>query len=446
MKFTLQFLFVLIYINSCFGQVFETICATEGGPSLKSGELIFIDINEEPIKHVRTNFIFLRKDDGTGGFQENNSDHQKYINDMINEVNNIYSNVPSSYDPTCYNGSYGVFSDTKIRFDINVMYLNNSAAWNNLNKPWCPVDPNYHLRTLNDQIAQSSQEPTLNVFFTEDEAAFQNIVINQNCPLNNLGFTSVSCSQFPDHDDSNFNQSIHMRNKFLKYYWMMNCVVDNNCQNPEWINDPPTAEEAYSWLSQGRGMAHELVHIFGYGHVSHNYCPYCLDHLMQNQSCSWGNFISPEIIGMMHHALSHTSARKYVPGDTYSNTPIAISENKIWSDNSRIYRGLSVQNGVQFQLTNELIIPSQVDILVKGTSSFTVSGATIHTPNTSSTLDLIVQENSSLTMTNSTIQNCSVSIQSGALTLDNTIIDISNSGAFSIELGSTLNINNGEIQ
>lgn len=413
---------------------------------LKSAELNYIDINDEPIKHVRANFVFLRKDDGTGGFQENNPDHQKYINDMINQLNSIYSNVPSNYDPTCYNGYYGVFSDTKIRFDVNVIYLNNSSAWNNLNKPWCPDDANYHLRTLEDQIAQGSQEPAINVFFTEDEPAFQNIVINQNCPLSNLGFTSVSCSQFPDHNNFNFNQSIHMRNRFLKYYWMMNCVVDNNCQNPEWTNDPPTEEEAYNWLSQGRGMAHELVYMFGHLHVNHNDNTHCLDHLMNNTGSSYGNFISPVIIGYMHHALSHTSARKYVPADTYSNTPIAINENKIWSDNSRIYRGLSIQNGAQFQLTNELIIPSQVDLLVKGVSSFTVSGATIHTPNTSSTLDLIDKENSTITMTNSTIQNCNVSIQSGSLTLNNTIIDISGSGSFSVELGGTLTFNSGTIQ
>lgn len=438
---------ILVLNSSIYAQDDGPFCTTIGTMELKSAELSFIDISNEPIKHIRTNFIFLRKNDGTGGFQENNPDHQQYISDMITNLNNIYSNVPSSYDPTCYNGAYGVYNDTKIRFDVNVMYLDNYSAWNNQNKPLCPDDANYHLQTLNNQIVQNNPEPAINVFFTEDEAAFQSIVINQNCPLpSNLPYTYVSCSQFPDHNNFNLNQSVHMRNVFLKYYWMMNCVVDNNCNNPDWINDPPTWEEAYSWLAAGRVQAHELAHSVGISHVNHNDCSHCLDFLMNNNGCSWGNFLSPINIGYMHHSLSHTSMRKYVPADTYSNVPIQLSQNTTWSDNSRIYRGLSIQNGSLFQLTTELIIPSQVDILLQGTSSLIASGATIHTPSTTSTLDLIVQQNSSVTMTNSTILNCNVSIQSGALTLNNATIDISNSGNFSVGLGSTLTFNSGTIQ
>lgn len=452
MKYILIFITLLLLTNKNFAQVFlGPICAMEDSQELKSGELGFIDITNEPIKHVRTNFIFLRKNDGTGGFQENNPDHQQYISDLIAGLNNIYSNIPPGYDPLCYNGAYGVYGDTKIRFDVNVMYVNNTYAWNNENStgpfyPFCPDEPGYHLTNINNQIAQNSTEPAINVFFTEDESAYENIVVNQNCPFTNLPFTDISCSQGSVTNNFNFNQSVHMRNKFIKYYWMMNCVAGNNCQNPAWVNDPPTEEEAYSWLGGGMGVAHELTHCFDIGHVSHNDTIHCLDYLMNNTGHSWATFISPIDIGYMHHALSHTSARRYVPADTYSNTPILVTQNTTWSDNSRIYRGISIQNGSQFQLTTELIIPSQVDILVQGTSSLIASDATIHTPGTSSTLDLIVQQNSSVTLTNSTIQNCNVSIQSGSLTLNNAIIDISNSGNFTVEVGSTLNFNSGTIQ
>jgi len=453
MKYILIVILLFLFANKNFAQVFfGQVCATEGNSVLKSAELSFTDITNEPIKHVRTNFIFLRKNDGTGGFLENNPDHQQHISNLITGLDSIYSNIPSSYDPTCYNGAYGVFSDTKIRFDVNVMYINDSFSWNNENSigsyySFCPGETGYHLININNQIAQNSTEPAINVFFTEDESAYENIVVNHNCPLpNNLGFTDISCSQVPDHSNFNFNQSVHMRNKFLKYYWMMNCVVDNNCQNPIWVNDPPTEEEAYSWLGGSIGVAHELTHMFGYYHVSANDCTHCLDHLMNNTGCGWGTFISPEIVGYMHHALSHTSARKYVSADTFSNTPIPVNQNTTLSDNSRIYRGLSIQNGAQLQLTTELIIPSQVDILVQGTSSFIASGATIHTPSTTSTLDLIVQQNSSVTLTNSTIENCNVSIQSGSLTLNNATIDISSTGNFSVDLGGTLTFNSGTIQ
>jgi len=346
MKYVLIVFLHIACSNIIYAQGNDPICATQEKLGLKSEEIGFIDISNEPIKHVRTNFIFLRRNDGTGGFQANNPNHQQYINDMITNLNSTYSNVPSSYDPTCYNGAYGVYSDAKIRFDVNVMYLNDTYAWNNENStgsfyPFCPGYQGYHLTNLNNQIAQNSPEPALNVFFTEDESAFQNIIIGQNCPYTNLPFDYVSCSEYPT-SDFNLNQSVHFRNVFLKYYWMMNCVVDNNCNNPAWINDPPTWEEAYSWLGAGRLQAHELAHSIDIVHVSHNDCSHCLDYLMNNNGCSWGNFLSPIDIGNMHHALSHTSARKYVTADTYSNTPILVSQNAIWSNNSRIYSGLNI--------------------------------------------------------------------------------------------------------
>ncbi|MGE5394297.1 MAG: hypothetical protein ACM3P1_06085, partial [Candidatus Saccharibacteria bacterium] len=294
MKYLLMFiLLIIINYNTIYAQNNEPFCAFEDQMTLKSGELTYIDISNEPIKHVRTNFIFLRRNDGTGGFQPNNQDHQQYINDMITNLNSIYSNIPSSYDPTCYNGAYGVFSDSKIRFDVNVMYIDDTYNWNNENSigsyyPFCPGYQGYHLTSLNNQIAQNNPEPAINVFYTEDDSGYQSIVINQNCPYTNLPFDYVSCSESPSHSNFNMNQSVHLRNVFLKYYWMMNCVVDNNCNNPAWINDPPTWEEAYSWISAGRLQAHELAHSFGIGHVSYNDCSHCLDFLMNNNGCSWG--------------------------------------------------------------------------------------------------------------------------------------------------------------
>jgi len=101
MKTILFFIFLAI-CNSGFGQVLPGICAMEDPPTLKSVSLNdFIDISNEPIKHVRVKFIFLRKNDGSGGFQKDNPADQQYINDMITNLNSKYSNIPSNYDPTC---------------------------------------------------------------------------------------------------------------------------------------------------------------------------------------------------------------------------------------------------------------------------------------------------------------------------------------------------------
>lgn len=429
MKKLIIFTIIIQFWCNLNGQIYQDICSTEGNPTLKSVSLLdFSDISGEPIKYVRVNLVFLRKDDGTCGFQESNQAHQQYINDKKNNSNYFMSNIPSGYDPLCYDGLFGTLSDSKIRFVYNVMYVNNTNAWKNQSSA---------VTALNNSIVQNSTYPAINLFYTEDETSYQNIVTNQNCPTSS-GIPSTSWTYLPS---TNFNENslVYMRCFYTKYYWMMNCVVGNSY----WGS--PNESTVYGWLNAGRTEAHELCHDLNIIDINKPNGE-CAQHLMMHNSQGYGNFLSPKEIAEMHKALSLFSCRKYVLEDTYSSTPLLISQNTTWTDNIRIYRGLSIQNAAQFQQMNELIIPSQVDILVQSTSSFIASGATIHTPNTASTLDLIVQQNSSVTLTNSTMQNCNVSIQSGALVLNNATIDISNSGNFSVDLGSTLTFNSGTIQ
>ena len=448
MKTILFFIFLGLF-NAGMAQVLPDMCANEDPSTLKSVSLNdFIDISNEPIKHVRVNFIFLRKNDGTGGFQENNPDHQQYINDMISNLNTIYSSIPSNYDPTCYNGTYGTYSDSKIRFDVDTMYLDDTYAWNNENSSYmCPGYSGYHLTTLNNQIAQNSSEPAINVFFTEDESAYQNIIVNQNCPVpDNVGFTSVCCSEYPEFSNLGYNQSVHMRNKYLKYYWMMNCVVGNNCNYPEWENDPPTEEEAYSWLGAGNGVAHELAHSLDLYHVSHNNCDDCIQHLMNNTHCRIANFLSPLEIGTMHKALSLSSARKYVPADTYSSTPFSISQNKTWDDDMRIYRGINVNNGAILEILDNLIVPSETEITVTGGSELIIGGSNITTPHTNSSLSITFNQNSTASIENSSIENCDVNVESANLTLDNSTIELGVNSEFVINSGSEFLMTNSTVQ
>jgi hypothetical protein len=147
----------------------------------------------------------------------------------------------------------------------------------------------------------------------------------------------------------------------------------------------------------------------------------------------------------MHKALSQSSARRYVTETTYSPSPIQVNQSSSWSSSIRIYRGLNICNGVTFQVNSELIIPSETDIVVTGYSTFSASGATIHTPHTNSSLDLSVQQSSSVVLTSSTIENCNVSVQSGSLTMTNSTIELGNNSNFSIAQGATFTMNSGSI-
>jgi hypothetical protein len=95
---------------------------------LKSTETTeWFDFENEPVKQVRIRLVFLRNNNGLGGFDPNNNAHLTYINDKINRLNNTYSNLQSSYNNQCYDGTQGIYSDSKVSFSIQTLSLNNTT-------------------------------------------------------------------------------------------------------------------------------------------------------------------------------------------------------------------------------------------------------------------------------------------------------------------------------
>jgi len=440
MKKYILFISVILFCNNIKSQVFQDICSTVGSSTtLKSASLLdFSDISDEPIKYVRVNLIFLRKDDGTGGFQENDPDHQQYISDKQNNSNYFMANIPSGYDSHCYDGSSGLLDDSKIRFVYNVIYINNTSAWNNHTASgYCSALPS-NLVALNDSIIQNSSAPAINVFYTEDSVPYDSIVVNQNCPINN-GIPPTSCTTLPSFLNLNYNQAVHMRNHYTKYYWMMNCVVGNSY----W--DDPDESTVYGWLNAGRIEAHELAHNLALRDIDKPNGE-CAQHLMMHNSQGYGNFLSPDEIERMHNALSLSSARKYVTADTYSNTPISVSSNTTMDEDMRIYRGINVNNGATLEILNNVIIPSETEISVSDGSNLVIDGSNVTTPNTSSILNIAFTQNSTISIQNSSIENCDINVGSANLTLDNSTIELGSNGEFVINSGSEFLMTNSIIQ
>jgi len=428
----LQFL-----LNNAWSQIFQDIDDMINMPKATLIPMMdYSDLSNEPVKYVRVNLIFLRKNDGTGGFQENNPDHIAYIYDKINNSNNIMSNIANNYDSDCYDGSAGVYYDTKIRFLYNIIFINNTYAWGT-SSFGCSSLP-LSLVACNDSINQSMSHAAINIFYTEELSSYDNIVLNQNCPIAN-GIPTMSCARLPT-TDFNYNQTINMRGNFTKYYWMMNCVVGNSYYGS------PDENTVYNWLNPGRIQTHELIHCLNVGDI-HEPDGDCAQHLMMHNEGGYGYFLSPLEITDMHVALSQSSASRYVVETTYSSSPIIISQNKSWSNKIRIYRGLTIQDGATFQLANELIIPSETDIIVTGNgTNFSASGAIIHSPHNNTTLDVTVQNNATLVLNNNSfIENCNVSVQSGSITINNANIKLSNTGNFTVHTGAQFLMNQGLI-
>jgi len=431
MKKFLIILIITFCYDNLYSQVFEDFCSTDG--SLKSAipcPIDFSDISNEPVKYVNVHMVFLRRNDGTGGFQQADQDHQDYINDMIYYSNEYMSNIPSGYDSNCYDGSQGLIYDSKIRFDFSRHYVNNTSAW---------INTTSALNAIRDSLLALSTEPSICMFFTEAESPYQDIIVNQNCPYPQNNIPKTSYANGPT---TNFSQHLYanMRGFFLKYYWMMNCIVGNSNEGS------PSSSEVYDWLKVGRIQAHELCHNLNLGDFDYPETCICAQHLMMHNACGSGNFLSPLEVSDMHTALSALSSRKYVSSTTYSSTPYSISTNTTWGISLRIYRGINHTAGT-FQINNVLIVPAEVDIVTTNSAHLIFNNATVYPARTNAVPELRAESNATIEINNSTISNFEVSIEDNAkIIIKNSTINIPSGRIFSTEQGTEFTMTSGLIQ
>ena len=63
---------------------------------------LWIPANNDEIKYVKVNFIFLHKQsDGLGNFVSGNQEHEAIIADLISQINDVYSSLYNPNDSNC---------------------------------------------------------------------------------------------------------------------------------------------------------------------------------------------------------------------------------------------------------------------------------------------------------------------------------------------------------
>ncbi|MCP4521058.1 MAG: hypothetical protein GY827_05145 [Cytophagales bacterium] len=384
----------------------------------------FIPDTNTPIKAIYLNFIFMQKDDGTGNFQEDNPEHQQYIDDIISNLNKIYSSIRGSYDRNCpsyQNIDTPILKDSKVRFLVNKMFIKNSAYWDNQSTPTnknaqlIPGRRNWFLNDIHDEIVKRKDiPPAINVFFTESAYAYKEIVDNQSCKLGL--YSTKAASQFPSFSDLDRSSKVHMQNLFVKYTQLKNKATGViTC-------DPPAKhpwEKVYEWISGAGGLAHELGHSLDLYHTNKvgTNCVQCIHSVMNNDGCSYRRFLSPLEIGCIHRALALSSIRKYVKKDVFSEAPININSDYLWNKNSKIYRNINVQDSATFTLSCDLILPPQGTVLVtQGSKLIIDNGATIRSTGDDEIIPkIVIKSGGELVIDNATLQNVDIVVEEGGL-------------------------------
>lgn len=397
----------------------------------------FIPGSGQSTIYIRLNLIFLQRSDGSGNFQENDTNQQAIINDIIKKVNVIYSELVAPADVNCLAG-YSFVPNSKIQFVIGEkIFIKDNYGWNNNNDTKyngykCPNAPNWYLDYLDNQIVNNTSiSRGVNVYFTEDSLMYDKYVIN-NTTTSYTG-DSYSCSQYPSVSDINRTSKVHMLNKFTIYNWSKNILPFLPGYSYMQVND----EWRTSFINGSAiNLAHEFVHTLDLGHAT------ACDNLM-NPGGGSHNFLKPLDIGHVHYMLSASNLRSFIPVETYAGVK-DISTTETWK-NMRLYSGLNIASTGQMTFPCNITMPYQSNIQVSG--SLTIDNSNINSIQNDwggiivKTGGLLVLNTTAISDYNIIVENGGSLIIKGSLSISgNHNIIVKSGGYMCIEVGTSIQL------
>jgi len=368
----------------------------KGGSCIRSSQYwndnsLYVPSENQDIIYLKANFIFLTKPDGTGNFEENNSEHQSFINSIIEGMNFRLANLGNPNNSSC-NTEATFLSDTKIQVIVNKIWKID-PAWDFLvsgftpgnsiaSSPLYPPNSNYYYSYLeNDQSIPEG----VNVVFANNGDIYEELYVNQNYTTS-YPVQTWAASQFPTTSDL-------LRSSRQFYPDVFNRYIKKKEIDAVNLEIPPSALINGYIFDLGYGsIPHEFGHSFW---LYHQYS--CNENIMYP---SWPSdrkyFKAINEIGKMHRATSITNMRNFFTDDSYTNSNIIVDSNETWDLDFRLYSDVLVDSQSELKLTCNLILPPQSRIKVKDNSVLKIEGAELNSANNSSWNGIKIQDNSSL--------------------------------------------------
>ncbi len=342
---------------------------------INSTAYIPADLDISPIT-IKVNFIFWQREDGiVGNFQENNPQHQAFINAVIEDMNHRVSHLRDPQNSACY----GVIppnylEDSKIRFDIQKYYIADGFLWDienatpNSSLNWyCPSQwGDTYTNLAYQRLAENNVRKGLNVFFANESGPFQQVIIDRlyDDDPSQAGGTTVACSELPG-GQSNLGKllRVEMTNSFMAYKYNLDI-------NPN-AGAPGTTEDQMKY-SLSRGIVHELGHSFGLGHDFS-----CSENIMNNTGGAERNYLKANQLGVIQKAVHLRSIRQYVTCDDPGVKSRIIDGIYKWGFDTKIYTDVVLEPGAELTICGKVYMPKGGRIIVKRGAKLILDGGTI---------------------------------------------------------------------
>lgn len=335
-------------------------------------------------KQIGINLIFLRNDEGEGGFADD-SVTTKYISDAMAAVSWHYN---GSNDEDTGQASFcidGAGRNAKVSFEIlHKYYINNSRAWDNKNLQayFCPEpNTNWYIDSLDAAInADMNYSKGINIYFTEYKNGWE--VLAQDTTALATGLSTTSCSQISTCDLSK-RLRISMTNYFLEFENLRRTYPLTPANPTDPFFDPSlplsswTAPNLNKYWDKvdalAKGLAHEIGHCF-FNEIHHIGC----NNNLMNMDFMPRNYLRNSDLEEMHQTLSLFSLREYLIGCPYSpSDPYIVATDELIDYDFMTWRDIVIDSGATLTVTCAIRMPAQGKIIVKPGAKLYINGGTI---------------------------------------------------------------------